>query len=104
MGALKIARKWSDLFATSAVTDIKTVALSIHPTLATNDITLELAEKTPSVSSIKIVDLSGRVVFVDKIGTGITSKTLSVNNLTKGLYIVSIQNEAFVATQKFVKE
>lgn len=104
MGALKIARKWSDLFATSAVTEIKNVALSIRPTLATNEITLELAEKTPSVSSIKIVDLSGRVVFVDKISTGITSKTLSVNNLAKGLYIVSIQNEAFVATQKFVKE
>ena len=104
LGALKIARRWSDLFTTSATTDIKTVALSIRPTLATNDITLELAEKTPSVSTVKIADLSGRIVSLDKISAGQSSKTLSVNGLAKGLYIVSIQNEAFVATQKFVKE
>jgi hypothetical protein len=104
LGAIKIARKWSDLFTTSAVTELKTVALSIRPTLATNDITLELAEKTPSVSTVKIVDLSGRVVISDKIAAGLSSKILSVNGLAKGLYIVSIQNETFVATQKFVKE
>lgn len=104
LGALKIARRWSDLFTTSAVSDLKTVALSIRPTLATNDITLELAEKTPSVSTVKIADLSGRIVFLDKIAAGQSSKILSVNGLAKGLYIVSIQNEAFLATQKFVKE
>ena len=104
LGALKIARRWSDLFTTSTVTEVKTVALSIHPTLATNDITLELAEKTPSVSTVKIADLSGRIVLVDKIGARLSSKILSVNGLAKGLYIVSIQNDTFVATQKFVKE
>ncbi len=104
LGALKITRRWSDLFATSTTTDIKTVALSIRPTLATNDITLELAEKAPSVSTIKIADLSGRIVSLDKIAAGQASKTLSVNGLAKGLYIVSIQNETFIATQKFVKE
>jgi Secretion system C-terminal sorting domain len=104
LGALKIARRWSDLFTTSVVSDLKTVNLSIRPTLASNEITIELAEKDPSVSSLKIVDLSGRIVFMDKMAAGQTSKTLSVNGLAKGLYIVSIQNEKFVATQKFVKE
>jgi hypothetical protein len=104
LGAIKIGKRWSDLFTTSSVSDIKTVDLTIHPSLATNDITLNLAEGDPSVSSIKIADLSGRIVLTDKISAGQTSKTLSVNNLAKGLYIVSIQNDSFVATQKFVKE
>jgi hypothetical protein len=105
LGPIKIGKNWSDLFTTSAVVDTKKqVNLSIYPSLATNDIRLELAEKDPSVSSIKIADLSGRIVLTDKILAGQSSKTLSVNGLAKGIYVVSIKNESFVATQKFVKE
>jgi hypothetical protein len=105
LGAIKIGRNWSDLFTTSAITDIKKkVNLAIHPSLATNEINLELAEGDPSVSSIKIADLSGRIVLTDKISAGQSSKKLTVNGLAKGLYIVSIQNDSFIATQKFIKE
>jgi hypothetical protein len=105
LGTIKIGKNWADLFTTSAIVEVKKqVNLSIFPSLATNDIRLELAERDPSVSSIKIADLSGRIVLTDKIAAGQTSKSLSINNLAKGLYIVSIQNESFVATQKFVKD
>ncbi len=104
LGAIKIGKKWSDLFTTSGIFEIKKVNLSIYPTLATQNIYLEWAEKTPSVSSLKIVDLSGRVVLSENILAGQSSKSLSINGLAKGLYIVSIQNDNFIATQKFVKD
>ena len=58
---------------------------------------------TPSVSNITIVDLQGREVLSDKLNRDELRKTLNINGLAKGFYVVSIQNKDFIATQKFVK-
>ena len=77
--------------------------MKIRPTLAENFIELNLDKSYPSVSSIKIVDLQGREVLIDKLNTGELSKTLNINGLAKGFYVVSILNKDFIAAQKFVK-
>ena len=104
LGAIKITRNWVNLFSTVATIDVKSGILKVYPTLATDRITLELTDKTPSVSTIKIVNLNGQIVYSDKLLINEMYKTLNINDLAKGLYLISIQNENFITTQKFIKQ
>lgn len=101
VAGIKVYRKWNDVV--SATVEVRSESLKIRPTLAENFIELNLDKSYPSVSSIKIVDLQGREVLIDKLNTGELSKTLNINGLAKGFYVVSIQNKDFIAAQKFVK-
>jgi hypothetical protein len=98
---IKVYRQWNDVV--SATTEIRNESLTIRPTLAENFIELSMDKAYPSVSNITIVDLQGREVLADKLNRDEIRKTLNINGLSKGFYIVSIQNKDFIATQKFVK-
>ena len=103
---VKAFRNWTDVFkdAASSTVEIRNEALSVRPTLASNFVELNLDKTYPSVSRVKITDLSGRAVLSSEILVNETSKTLNINGLAKGFYVVSIQNNETMATQKFVKE
>jgi Secretion system C-terminal sorting domain len=98
---IKVYQKWNDVV--SASVEVRNEVLSIRPTLVENFIELNLDKSYPSVSNIRVVDLQGREVLIDKVNVGELHKTLNTNGLTKGFYIVSIQNKDFIAAQKFVK-
>jgi Secretion system C-terminal sorting domain len=101
ISGVKVYQKWNDVV--SAIAEVRNEILSIRPTLAENYIELNLEKSYPSVSNIVVVDLQGREVLIDKLSFGETRKTLNINGLVKGFYVVSIQNKDFIATQKFVK-
>ena len=98
---VKVYRSWNDVV--SSTVETRNDVLSIRPTLAESFVELNLDKPYPSVSYIKVVDLQGREVLMDKINAGEQRKTLNINNLAKGFYVVSIQNKDFIAAQKFVK-
>jgi Secretion system C-terminal sorting domain len=98
---IKVYRNWNDVV--SSTVEVRNEVLSIRPTLAENFIELNLDKSYPSVTNIKVVDLQGRAVLIDKLNLGESRKMLNINGLAKGFYVVSVQNKDFIATQKFVK-
>jgi hypothetical protein len=101
LSGIKVSSSWTNLLSSSL--EIRNESLSIRPTLADDFIELNMDKAYPSVSNITIVDLQGREVLADILNREETRKTLNINGLATGFYIVSIQNKDFIATQKFVK-
>ena len=52
----------------------------------------ELTERTPA--QLTILDLSGKVIHHEKLQTGTALKTIYLDNLTSGIYLVKIDNSA----------
>lgn len=77
------------------------IDVAVYPNPATNSITID-ASHTPSVSSVKITDMTGRLVLLSPI-KGITD--IDVSPLMQGVYIVSFLNDLgnIVGFKKMVK-
>ena len=80
--------------------EISKVALSIFPNPVKSDLNLKL-NNDAVINSITISDISGRQVL--KADNNVVS-TLSVNQLNRGIYIVSITTNKGMFSRKFIKE
>ena len=84
----------------NGISDNGVVNFSVYPNPATNKITIQTGQN--SAESIRIVDLTGRTVYIDSESfTGIKSFNLS---LEKGIYLVNLKGSKPFATQKLIIE
>lgn len=82
------------LLATKEVDTDK--AIAIYPTLATDTVNV----LTPNKAKISVYDTAGKLVR--KI-EGKGAVAIDVNNLTKGMYLVTIETDNTSVTKKFIK-
>jgi Secretion system C-terminal sorting domain len=77
---------------------------SIYPTTATAVLTVDFNAQTDVV--LKVSDVLGRMVLSKKItnNDGLTTTILDVNNLSKGVYIISFESATLTMSQKFEKQ
>lgn len=75
---------------------------SIYPNPATDVLNLN-AISNASINSISITDVNGRTVKQQQIG-GVSSAQINVNDLTAGVYFVSVNAAEGNGTVKFVKK
>jgi hypothetical protein len=71
-------------------TEISTTNYIIYPNPSNNFIHLKTASQTPN-SEIKMFDMTGQLVFQTYSNTDLT--TIDVQQLSSGMYLLSIQNE-----------
>jgi hypothetical protein len=84
--------------AQTAVKSISEAGITLYPNPASNQLWLNnLAEN----SSIRIYDISGRVVLQKEAGS--SSERLDISNLSDGIYSISILNKNTNAMSKFIK-
>jgi uncharacterized repeat protein (TIGR01451 family) len=77
------------------------VAFSLYPNPAHNQVSVRLGNTSASVESIKIMDYMGKVIW-QQAGSSST-ETVDVQQLAKGIYLIEITtNLQQVATQKLV--
>jgi hypothetical protein len=101
--ALRIARTWADLGLRSSSTQNLTAGkLVVKPTLANNQVTIEM--QTSVASSVRVLDISGRVVCTATLQAAENQKTIDISPLSNGMYVLQVVNENGVASQKFVKQ
>ena len=75
-----------------------------NPNPATDEARFDFSLPSTSLVSIQITDLNGRLVFgrnLGQIGAGESSFNLNVSNIVNGFYIISLQSEEGIVTQKF---
>lgn len=80
------------------LTKIEKDALTVHPNPAQNQLFIEVENE--EVSSINIIDFSGRIV----LSMNENKSVIDVSNLVSGVYIVSVQTANGIGTKRFVKQ
>ena len=78
--------------------------LSMYPNPATNRITLLLDYPSTDDVLIEIIDLSGKVVYAEttQLLSGVNQKTIMLNDLNSGVYIITLKNNKFTTAQKLI--
>tara|TARA_R110002049_G_scaffold151387_2_gene314968 strand:- start:957 stop:2324 length:1368 start_codon:yes stop_codon:yes gene_type:complete len=77
-------------------------AISVYPNPAVNQVSLDLTNET-QVSTVRIVDITGSVVFQDNNVNGGAIREINVANFKNGLYFIQIQNGDNTQVKKLVK-
>ncbi|HRG01295.1 MAG TPA: T9SS type A sorting domain-containing protein [Bacteroidia bacterium] len=78
-------------------------SVSIAPNPSTTDLTVYFSNTQNLKTEFVITDLLGKVVFIKEVIEG-NNITISVNNLTNGIYFIKIQQGKNSVTKKFIKE
>lgn len=76
---------------------------SMYPNPATDVLTIESTGFNESVHTISIYDQTGKLVNTINVMPGVVKKDISLNNLSKGVYNVTISNGERSTSKKFVK-
>lgn len=75
-------------------------ALAPNPTADFTSLTFD--KPTDSPAQIQVWNTDGRVVFSEKIGAGILSKSIPTEGLPGGIYLVSVRTESGLLSKKLV--
>lgn len=80
--------------------------VTVYPNPAKEKIRLEWNQKYPfeTIQQIKIVDVSGKEMYLDKTMINSSLIEIPVKQLSAGLYLLTLKTEQFFSVQKFVKE
>ena len=81
--------------------------ISIYPNPFSNELTIETLNTENTISTVQIIDISGRILISQTeavtIGLG-TIKLSNTSNLAAGIYLVKINTNGVVKTMKIVKQ
>ena len=79
--------------------------ISLYPNPANDNITVLIESTKTANTQLEIIDLQGKVVFVQNTTTqiGLTSIAIPVSNLNQGSYVCRIQQDGVVNFVKFIK-
>ncbi len=82
-------------------------ALNLYPNPTKDLLNLEASSVNSELSSIKLIDFSGRIVLNEKLdNTSAAKKTLSVSHLPKGVYLVQLSGtqQQILISEKLIIE
>ncbi len=77
---------------------------SLYPNPANSDVRLSFAELTNSESTVELLDLTGRLIKVVPVASGVEQVNIAVNDLSKGLYLLKMTdaNSQLLLTEKLL--
>ena len=74
--------------------------LSVYPNPSNGEFTINIGNET--MSKIHVFDISGKLVFSDKIVNKTENHTLNLSYLTNGIYILKLSNNEYTKQTKLV--
>jgi hypothetical protein len=90
--------------STDGINDLAGSVCRIYPNPATDQLTLEFDEILNENTSIKLLDITGKLVYSETLNnTGSLSHTINLSSLRKGLYLIRISNDEYSVTEKVIK-
>ena len=79
------------------------IGIEIFPNPASDLINVRFETALNAVTKVEILDMTGKIVLLDKISTGTTSYQASVHDLVVGQYIIRLESEGKATTKGFMK-
>jgi hypothetical protein len=86
----------------TAKPDGKPKHLKVYPTLTDNLVHIDLGGYTDQIITFKLTDVMGRILQTGYLNSG-NLNSLSFSNYSKGMYILSINIDEHVVTNKIIK-
>ena len=87
-----------ELASGAGVEENNAVTLSIYPNPANNNLTI--STNSNSVENVNVYAMNGQLV----LSNSLNSKTIDVSSLEAGVYLIQVQTENGIASQRFIKE
>jgi hypothetical protein len=85
--------------------DVNSQFVNIYPNPFTDEISVDFKRLAPERVLIKLVDITGKIVYKETGSTINPHKTISVSHLNAGLYILNVENAAGERySQKLIKQ
>lgn len=82
----------------TTISEHNTLSTKIYPNPSTGNLSIEIYDKLTN-ASIRIVDLLGKTIFKTE---ALSSQTLHLENLNKGIYLVEITNNNKISLNKII--
>jgi hypothetical protein len=78
--------------------------IKIFPNPTSNQLNILIKSKTNSVLNLRILDINGMEIYLDKINTykGEINKNIDVSKFAKGIYILQLQDNENTSSSKFI--
>ncbi len=75
-------------------TPLSNATISVYPNPVSTNLTIEMEVTTDGTYTLELVDVSGRIVKAEsmKTSSGLNRNQLNVSNLSKGMYLLRVQN------------
>ena len=77
--------------------NFESTTFSVYPNPANDFVTIK-SNYNETISSLKIIDVLGKTVFIQN-----NNETINIQNLTKGIYVIQISTENINYIQKLIK-
>lgn len=81
-----------------------TLEASVHPNPAQDILNVRLSQMIDADANIQIFNTIGQNVHLEKLPRGIKERSISLQNLTPGMYIIHIEQSGKSFTQRFIKQ
>ncbi len=97
----------SGLYTYSNIVEIKNnteSVLNIIPNPVINNEVLIKHTKAQQNASLKLIDISGKVLLTQKINAGAVQTQLNINTLVSGVYFIMYNNNGTLQTEKLIKK
>lgn len=78
--------------------ELEKKSISIFPNPVNNALTINNQD---AINSVSIMDITGKIVFRSE---NRNDKTLNVDFLKKGIYILTVESDTYIGTTKFIKQ
>jgi hypothetical protein len=92
-----------NITASSGLTENPLDAISVYPNPTENELFVDMQNIETDVTSIEILDLSGKVLQVVPANQGSIMK-MNTSNLAQGMYQIRILSDDYAVTKRFVKK
>lgn len=90
-----------------SINDVVNNDIKVYPNPFTNELNIETLNTENTISTVQIIDISGRVLMTqtEAVTKGLSTVKLSnTNNLAAGIYFVKVSSNGVVKTMKIVKQ
>jgi uncharacterized delta-60 repeat protein len=97
--------RFNNRLGTKVATIPKSFNVKCYPNPTQNELNIDLNDAIHSNFSLRISDLTGRIVYQNKYDKALINNTLKINigDLISGLYVVTIQSEKEIMSQLISK-
>jgi len=85
-----------------SVNELKTGNLSLFPNPSKGSVSLSWEAPLSELSTLKVMDLQGRVVLSKDLDKGINELDLDLETISTGTYIINIQNSSLILNERLI--
>ena len=83
----------TEFTAPLGIVDFESDEFVVYPNPASEKITVQLKNKNDGIAMVQIYDQLGRIIQTERFSNALSSGTIQLNNLSKGIYFIEVTSQ-----------